>query len=94
MRCDNAVAVTVLNTRRCRNSFLNSCLHELCYLAAIHEFEVRAVHFPGVSICYADLLSRWDSCDLAGRNQFLAHAQHAKLHVSVPDDMFQFDNHF
>ena len=95
VRCDNEVAVTVLNTGRCRNSFLNSCLRELCYLAAIHEFEVRAVHVPGVSNCYADLLSRWDSCDLAGRKQFLAHAQHANLHaVPVPACLFQFDNHF
>ena len=71
---------------------LYSFLRELCYLAAIHQFQVRAVHVPGVSNCYADLLSHWDSCDLAGRNQLLAHA---KLHaVSVPNDMFQFDNHF
>ena len=69
VRCDNEVAVTVLTTGRCRNFFLNSCLRELCCLAAIHEFEVLAVHVPGVSNCYADLLSRWDSCDIAGRNQ-------------------------
>ena len=73
---------------------LNSYLRELCYFAAIHEFEVRAVHVPGVSNCYADLLSRWDSCDIAGRN-LLAHAQHANLHaVPVPDDLFKFDNDF
>ena len=45
VRCDNTVAVTVLNTGRCRNSFLNSCLRELFHLAAIHEFEIRAVTF-------------------------------------------------
>ena len=56
VRCDNEVAVSVLNTGRCINSFLNSCLRELCYLAAIHKFEVRAVYVPGVSNCYADLL--------------------------------------
>ena len=95
VRCDNEVAVTVLNTGRCRNSFLNSCLRELCYLAAIHEFEIRAVHVPGVSNCYADILSRWDSNTLAGRTEFLAHAQHVNLQaVPVPDDMFQFDNDF
>lgn len=95
VRCDNAVAVTVLNTGWCRNSFLNSCLRELCYLAAIHEFEIRAVHVPGVSNCYADILSRWDSNNLAGRTEFLAHAQHVNLQaVPVPDDMFQFDNDF
>ena len=95
VRCDNEVAVTVLTTGRCRNSFLNSCLRELCCLAAIHEFEVRAVHVPGVSNCYTGLLSRWDSCDIDGRNQFLAHAQHANLHdVPVHDVLFQFDNDF
>lgn len=95
VRCDNEVAVTVLNTGRCRNSFLNSCLRELCYLAAIHEFEIRPVHVPGVSNCYADILSRWDSNNLAGRTEFLAHAQHVNLQaVPVPDDMFQFDNDF
>ena len=57
-----------------------------CYLAAINEFEVRAVHVPGVSNCYVDLLSRWDSFGLAGRDKFLAHAHHANLHaVTVPD---------
>ena len=95
VRCDNAVAVTVLNTGWCRNSFLNSRLRELCYLAAIHEFEIRAVHVHGVSNCYADILSRWDSNNLAGRTEFLAHAQHVNLQaVPVPDDMFQFDNDF
>ena len=95
VRCDNAVAVTVLNNGRCRNSFLNSCLRELCYLATIHEFEIRAVHVPGVSNCYVDILSRWDSNNLAGRTEFLAHVQHVNLQaVPVPDDMFQFDNDF
>ena len=93
--CDNEVAVTVLTAGRCRNSFLNSCLREPCYLAAIHELEVRALHVLGVSNCYAYLLSRWDSCDIAGRNQILAHAQHANLHaVLVHDDLFQFYNDF
>lgn len=95
VRCDNAVAVTVLNTGCCGNSFLNSCLREPCYLAAIYEFEIRTVHVPGVSNCYADILSRWDSNNLAGRTEFLAHAQHVNLQaVPVPDDMFQFDNDF
>lgn len=93
-RCDYEVAVTVLNTGRCRNSFLNSSWRELCYLAAIHEFEICAFHVPGVSNCYADILSRWDSNDIAGKTKFFAHAQHVNVQaVPVPDDMFQFDNH-
>ena len=47
-RCDNEVAVTALNSGRCRNAFINSCLREVCFLAATHEFEIRAVHLPGV----------------------------------------------
>ena len=96
VRCENEVTVTVLNTGRCQKlKSLDSCLRELCYLAAIHEFKIRAVHVPGVSNCYADILSRWDSNNLAGRTEFLAHAQHVNLQaVPVPDDMFQFDNDF
>ena len=59
VRCDNKVAVTVLNTGRCRNPFLNSCLREICYLSASFEFEVRAVHLPGGENSEGDTLSHW-----------------------------------
>ena len=55
VRCDNDVAVTVLNSGRCRNAFINSCLREVCFLAATHEFEIRAVHIPGVLNSDADV---------------------------------------
>jgi len=74
-RCDNEAAVTVLNTGRCRNSFMDSCLREICYFSARYEFEVRAVHVPGVSNPLADLLSRWDSFDSAAKEQFLQRSQ-------------------
>ena len=67
--CDNKAAVTVVNTGRCRNPFMNSCLREICYFAAIYEFEVRAVHVPRVSNHFADLLSRWDSCLLSAKEE-------------------------
>ena len=35
VRCNNEVAVTVLNTRRCRNPFLTLCLREICYWSAL-----------------------------------------------------------
>jgi len=64
-------------------------------LPLTNQFEVRAVHVPGVSNRYADLLSRWDLSDLGGRNQFLTHAKHANLQeVPVTDGMFQFDSLF
>jgi len=62
---------------------------------AIREFEIRAVHVPGFSNRYADVISRWESIEPARHNDFLEHARHAKLQdVYVHDDMFHFDNLF
>jgi len=57
--CDNKTSVTVINTGKSRNSFLQNCLRELCLIAAIHEFEVRAVHLAGPENRIADFLTRW-----------------------------------
>ena len=90
VRCDNEAAVTVVNTGRCRNPFMNSCLRELCYLAALYEFEVRAVHVPGVSNHFADLLSRWDSCSVSAKDAFLQRVQRDNWHdIPVPDAMYR-----
>ena len=91
VRCDNEAAVTVVNTGRCRNPFMNACLPEICHFAALHEFKVCAVHYPGVSNHFADLLSRWDSCTLSAKAQFLQRVQCDHWQeVSVPDAMFRF----
>ena len=45
---DNETSVTVLNTGRACNSFLVGCLRELEFVAAKCEFEMKAVHIPGV----------------------------------------------
>ena len=95
--CDNEAAVSVLNTGRCRNSFVNSCLHEICYFSPRYEFEVRAVHthVPGVSNQLADLLSRWDSCDSAAKERFLQRVRRYHWQaVPVPDAIFQFYGSF
>ncbi|CAG2193410.1 unnamed protein product [Mytilus edulis] len=59
IKCDNQVTVTVINTGKSRNQFLQSCLREICFVAAINEFELRAVHIAGVDNRLADMLSRW-----------------------------------
>ena len=56
VRCNNEVAVAALNSGRCRNAFVNSCLREVCFLAAKHEFEIRVVHLPDALNCEADVL--------------------------------------
>ena len=84
-----------MNTGRCRNPFMNSCLREICHFAALHEFEVCAVHISGVSNHFADLLSRWDSCYLSAKAQFLQRVQHDHWQeVPVPDGMFRFHGTF
>ena len=46
--CCDETSVTVLNTGRAYNSFLLGCLRELEFVAAKCEFEMKAVHIPGV----------------------------------------------
>ena len=59
VHCDNQVSVTVMNTGRAYNSFLQSCLRELEFIAAKHEFEIRGNHIPGIENRIPDSLSRW-----------------------------------
>ena len=60
IRCDNETSVTVMNTGRAYNSFLLECLRELEFVAAKWEFEMKAVHIPGVENRIRDALSRWE----------------------------------
>ena len=60
IRCDNETSVTVLNTGRAYNSFLFECLRELEFVAAKCEFEMKAIHIPGVENRIPDALSRWE----------------------------------
>jgi hypothetical protein len=57
--CDNQTSVIVLNSGKSRDEFLQSCLREVCYLAAVHEFESRGRHILGRVNTLPDLLSRW-----------------------------------
>jgi hypothetical protein len=59
--CDNEAAVTVVNSGATRNPFMQRCLRQLWFTAALHDFEVRARHIPGEHNTFADCLSRWDS---------------------------------
>ena len=94
VRCDNEVAVTVLNSGRCRNSFVNACLREICFLSATFGFEIRAVHLPGSLNEDADLLSRWDTSPEI-RSRFLCKADRDNLSdIALPSSHFLFDNSY
>ena len=60
IRCDNETSVTVMNTSRAYNSFLLGCLRELEFVAAKWEFEMKAVHIPGVENRIPDALCHWE----------------------------------
>lgn len=57
--CDNEASVTVINSGSTKDSFMQNCLRELCFVKATHEFEVRAKHIAGEENRLADYLSRW-----------------------------------
>jgi hypothetical protein len=59
VKCDNQTSVAVVNSGRAKDKFLQDCLRELAYISAIGEFEIRAVHIPGVQNRIPDLLSRF-----------------------------------
>ena len=56
---DNSTSCRVLNTGFSRDSFLQSCLREICYFAAINEFQIKASLLTSTENRIADYLSRW-----------------------------------
>ena len=60
INCDNLVTVRVINTGPSRNQFLQSCLREICFIAAINNFDIKVSHISGSENRIPDLLSRWD----------------------------------
>ena len=66
----------------------------VCFLAATHEFEIRAVHLPRVLNSEADVLSRWN-VDSRTKEQFLQRIQHDQLvAVAMPINFFQLESPF
>ncbi len=63
VKCDNASSVWVINTGKTRDDFMQSSMRELAFITARHEFEVKAVHVPGVSNRISDILSKWEIQD-------------------------------
>ena len=90
--CDNAASVCVLNTGKTQDKFLQACLREICLLAAKYEFEVRAVHLPGVDNRLPDLLSRW-SLSHRYRDEFFQLTSHlAMKECVISDELFEFSH--
>lgn len=67
--CDNSAAVAVITSNTSRDPFMQRCLRQLWFTAAVFDFEVRALHVPGRHNQFADYLSRWHS-DPSARDSF------------------------
>ena len=89
--CDNFVSVQVINTGKSRNIFHQSCLREICFVAAVHDFEIRAVHISSCDNRISDYLSRWH-LDLFYSKEFYAKMKDSFClkEVTVSDDSFKF----
>ena len=88
--CDNQAAVTVINTGKCKDNFMLSCVRELLFLAAKQNLDIKAMHIPGSHNELADCLSRW-SCDPKYPKRFTElTVSHPMQDISIHDSYFAF----
>ena len=89
--CDNLTSVTVLNSGRSRDPFLQQCLREICFLAAKCEFLIKGNHIAGIENRIPDSLSRWHLND-SFKYMFedLVSSWKDKKEINVSDNLFNF----
>ncbi len=69
VKCDNEASVTVMNSGKSKDYFMQACLRELAFICATHKVKIKRVHIPEVSNRVPDILSRWD-LDPRYQNEF------------------------
>ena len=75
-----------------KDSFHQSCLREICYIASVNEFTIKTQHTCGEDKRLADILSRWH---LNRNSEALFREQMGEIEgsrVPVDNDLFQFSN--
>jgi hypothetical protein len=88
--CDNLSVCIAVNTGKTRCPYLQKCLREICFLAAIHEFEIKAQHLSSEDNRVSDHLSRWHMNPLHEK-QFLILARDYNLKEwTVDPSLFEF----
>lgn len=93
IKCDNQVTVTMMNKGKSRNQFLRICLIELLFVAARHEFEIKALHILGEENRAADLLSRWHLSEFYASTFYKEfQSKYRLLELGVPSCLFQFEH--
>ena len=89
VHCDNFSVVSSLNSGRVRDKLLAVFLREIWFLAAVHEFELRACHLSSSENRGADLLSHWHLNSSFQKEFFSTYGSLGLQPVSVSVDMFQ-----
>ena len=56
--CDNLNSVYVLQSGRSRDSFMQACAREVFLVTAAGDIDIQVCHRPGLSMIWADALSR------------------------------------
>ena len=74
---DNEAVATILNTGASRDLELQHLLRKIAYIAATHQFVLKAKHISGVSNRIPDWLSRWKQSE--SRKNFRSHAREKSL---------------
>ena len=90
--CDNESVCHCLNSGKTHNEFLQSCLREVSFLAAIYEFQIKAVHLSSSANRIADHLSRF-YMNQTHRDQFFELTKEYVLEECVVSaNLFEFEN--
>lgn len=89
IQCDNAAAVSVLNTGRGRSSFLLRCAREIWKLTAAHDIRIICSHIAGIHNTLADKLSRAHMSHAAMDELLCAAADCGATLMDVDEDLFK-----
>ena len=90
LNCDNKSSVIVLNSGSSRDSFAQSCLREVCFFAAIHQFQIKGVFISGSENRIPDFLSRWNLNQQYQERFYAVPGSEYLRQVPVSDDLFSF----
>ena len=89
--CDNMSAVYIINSNKTRDRFLQDCMREILFMAAVHGFEIRAEHIGTAQNRLPDLLSRWH-LGARYRQEFNRLKSDNMYRVRLDDNLFDFQN--
>ncbi len=85
MFSDNMATVEVFRSGKSRDPFMQTCIREILYIAAICEFQIRLKHLSTSDNRLSDLLSRW-ALDPKNGEIFLQETSHLNTQeVVIPD---------